>query len=159
MDLILLRHGISAERDMWTGSDAERPLTADGVAGSRALCRALRHAVAPSQILTSPLRRACETAHIAAESWALEPIIAPWLATYHFDLWCTELATAGPCPLLVGHQPSLGVFAGALTGGAPLALKKAGVALLRGTPSNTGMQLRALLSPGLLAAVINGGDR
>ncbi len=66
MEIYLLRHGI-AEDGSATGRDADRRLTDEGRAKlRRVLERAHQAGVRPSLILTSPLRRALETAEIAS---------------------------------------------------------------------------------------------
>lgn len=67
MEIYILRHGIAEDA---TGSmaDADRALTGEGRQKLREVMRAARGAkVRPSLILTSPLRRAVETAELAAE--------------------------------------------------------------------------------------------
>lgn len=66
MEIYLLRHGI-AEDHSATGRDSDRRLTDEGRAKlRRVLERAHQAGVLPSLILSSPLRRALETAEIAA---------------------------------------------------------------------------------------------
>jgi len=68
----LLRHGIAEDRSA-TGRDADRRLTDDGRAKlRRVLERAHQAGVRPSLILSSPLRRALETAEIAAHELGYE---------------------------------------------------------------------------------------
>jgi phosphohistidine phosphatase len=67
LEVYLLRHGIAEEfsRD---GRDSERALTAEGKRKLRlTLKRALRGGAKPALILSSPYRRAIETAEIAAQ--------------------------------------------------------------------------------------------
>jgi phosphohistidine phosphatase len=67
MQVYLLRHGI-AEDPRPGFPDAERALTADGKKKLRAILKFTRDVeVHPSLILTSPYRRAVETAKLAAE--------------------------------------------------------------------------------------------
>ena len=67
MELYILRHGI-AEDGHAGQPDSERALTPEGKKKLRATLRAARDAgLKPSLILTSPLRRAVQTAQIAAE--------------------------------------------------------------------------------------------
>ena len=67
MQVYLLRHGL-AEEDRSGLSDADRALTQDGRRKLRqTLEAALRADVRPTLILTSPLKRAVETAEIAQE--------------------------------------------------------------------------------------------
>ncbi len=70
MDIYLLRHGIA--EDVRPGmSDSDRALTREGRDKlRRVLKRAQEAGVTPTLILSSPLRRAVETAEIAAESLA-----------------------------------------------------------------------------------------
>lgn len=66
MEIYLLRHGIAEERTS-SGRDADRHLTEEGREKlHRVLECAQAAGVSPSLILTSPLRRALETAEIAA---------------------------------------------------------------------------------------------
>jgi phosphohistidine phosphatase len=68
MELYLLRHGI-AEDFAATGRDADRALTAEGKRKLRDLLKVAAQAgVQPSLILSSPYRRAKETAVIAAKA-------------------------------------------------------------------------------------------
>jgi phosphohistidine phosphatase len=65
MELYLLRHGI-AENQSATGRDEDRSLTEEGRQKlHRVLKRAASAGVAPSLILSSPYKRALETAEIA----------------------------------------------------------------------------------------------
>ena len=68
MDIFLLRHGIA--EDAHAGQlDSERALTREGREKlKRVLKRAREGGAAPTLILSSPYRRAIETAEIAAES-------------------------------------------------------------------------------------------
>src|SRR5690348_1434062 len=64
MEIYLLRHGIAGD----ASSDAERALTAEGREKlARVMKRARQAGVVPGVILSSPYRRAVETAEIAAE--------------------------------------------------------------------------------------------
>jgi phosphohistidine phosphatase len=67
MKIYILRHGI-AEEAQGNQPDSERALTAEGKKKLRTVLRTADAAgVAPSLILTSPYRRALQTAQIAAE--------------------------------------------------------------------------------------------
>ena len=67
MKIYILRHGI-AEDAQGSQPDSERALTPEGKKKLRSVLRAAHAAgVAPSIILTSPYRRAIQTAQIAAE--------------------------------------------------------------------------------------------
>jgi phosphohistidine phosphatase len=72
MEIYLLRHGI-AENHAPTGKDADRRLTDEGREKlHRVLERARKAGVSPSLILSSPLKRALETAEIAAQELGYE---------------------------------------------------------------------------------------
>lgn len=148
MRLYLFRHGPAIEREDWAGDDAERPLTADGERVTRKTLKALRTLLRADEILTSPWRRARQTAELAAERLSLPLREADWLAGGAADVEEITEHLAGSADLvLVGHEPDLGSLLGYLTGGATVELKKAGVALLVGEPTPGGMALRALLDP------------
>lgn len=71
MRLILLRHGIAAERTKartTAAVDARRPLTKQGAARTRKAASGLRTlGVKPQVVLTSPYLRAQQTAQVVAE--------------------------------------------------------------------------------------------
>jgi phosphohistidine phosphatase len=67
MQVYLLRHGI-AEEGRGDGADADRELTAEGRRKLRETLRVLANAeVKPSLILSSPLKRAIQTAEVARD--------------------------------------------------------------------------------------------
>jgi phosphohistidine phosphatase len=72
MEIYLLRHGIAEDRAA-SGRDADRRLTEEGRAKLHGVLeRAHAAGVSPSLILSSPLRRAVETAEIAARELGYE---------------------------------------------------------------------------------------
>ncbi len=148
-ELVLLRHGIAEPRQ--AGRDhPDRPLTAAGRQRTQLVMAALvQRGLRLDRLLTSPYRRALQTAELALEAGlssalsvderlepggALETVLTP------FD------GAIG----LVGHEPDLGDLACALLRCAPgaLVLKKAGVIQLRRSAGQ--WQLQALLRPALL---------
>ncbi len=153
MRLTLLRHGLAVDREDWTGPDPLRPLTSAGQVRTRDVCRALRRLIRAERILHSPWLRAAQTAEIAARVWDLPTEEVPWLAGELF----APVATIAKLPpgdlVLVGHEPDLGALCGALMGAGPVALKKAGVAILEGKPHPGGMVLTALLSPKVVLGI------
>jgi phosphohistidine phosphatase len=112
MEIYVLRHG-EAEETQTGRSDRDRKLTAKGKEDLRAVLRVARKAeVAPDLILTSPLRRAQETAAIAAEVLDCKRIVEtrnllPGAAP---DLLWKEIGTEHKVDkiLVAGHQPHLG---------------------------------------------------
>ena len=151
MRLILLRHGRAAERSDWSGPDAERPLTAEGRLRTRAVVRAARALVRPvDAVWTSPFARAHATALLAGRAWHAPVEVHPWLAAGAMSaIECLEHLPGGDT-VLVGHEPDLGELLGVLLGSAPIPLRKAGIAIVRGEPSAGGMQLELLLTPRVL---------
>ncbi len=118
MLLYLLRH---AEAEVFTGSDRDRRLTEKGrdqAVRAGEFCR--KRGIVPGVILTSPVRRALETAKLVAQCLpAAELIEVPW-ATCGMDA-ATAIAELGafakfPSVMLVGHQPDLGKLAAGLLG-------------------------------------------
>jgi phosphohistidine phosphatase len=111
MELYLLRHGEADPREI-SSDDGERALTAKGKRDVQLVALQARAGNArPDVVLTSPLRRAKETAAIAQkvmgvkrilETRALLPEVSPEV------LW-RELSTieGAECVVLAGHEPSL----------------------------------------------------
>ena len=110
MEIYILRHGI-AEDSVPGQSDSERSLTSEGKKKLRNVLRAAREAgVSPALILTSPLKRAVQTAQLAAEileypgdllrTKALEPGAHPQMAWEEIRVHKDEQAI-----LLAGHEP------------------------------------------------------
>jgi phosphohistidine phosphatase len=163
VELLLFRHGIAEERG-GAVPDAARALTARGRERSRAVLRRLtERGLGAGRLISSPLRRARETAELAvaaglAPSLELAEGLAPGgEALAALPVWLETLAAPpGEWPrlVLVGHEPDLSLLATRLLGAPPgtLALRKAGLAVLRLPRSAQPGQatLRLLLSPRLL---------
>jgi phosphohistidine phosphatase len=113
MEVYLLRHGVAEEPQIGQ-PDAERALTPDGRKKLRNVLRVAASAgVAPSLILTSPYKRALQTAPMAVE-----------MLDYKGELLRTKTLEPGSTPkgvwdeirdhkdesriLLVGHEPLFG---------------------------------------------------
>jgi phosphohistidine phosphatase len=110
MEIYILRHGV-AEDGQPGQPDAERALTPDGRKKLRNVLRTAAAAgVAPSLILTSPYKRALQTAQLAAEildykgellrTKALEPAAAPKTVWDEIRVHKDEAQI-----LLAGHEP------------------------------------------------------
>ena len=117
MRLYLLRHAEAVDR---APSDAARELTSQGLAQARtvgAFCQ--RHALKPDLILTSPFRRAAQTAELAAAALGQPTQIAPFLASGMDPATALDELRAYQrfaAVMLVGHQPDLGMLATTLLG-------------------------------------------
>ena len=118
MQFYFLRHGKAADRDEWTGNDADRPLTDEGRAEMRATARGL-HALdlRLDALLSSPLVRARQTAEIVAEELGIAVTETPLLAP---DCDRSQLAEAlkpyrkATSVMLVGHEPDFSTLIGVL---------------------------------------------
>ena len=117
MRLFLLRHA-DAEPDALT--DAERALTDLGrqqAARVAEFCR--RHALRPELVLSSPFRRALETARPVAEAIGAECVVEGFLAAGMRPEDALRELTAYRRThgvMLVGHQPDLGWLVASLIG-------------------------------------------
>ena len=165
--IYLMRHGIAAEPTAGM-NDADRALTAEGVRKTtRAAIGLSELGAKPDLILSSPLRRAEETARLVAD------VLTPHAAVELYPALAVGFAATDVVKglrshrhahelLLVGHQPDLGDLASyLLTGSAnlvPLPFRKAGVAAITvGTvpPRSPGL-LEWFLTPGQLRAIASG---
>lgn len=147
VDLYLVRHGLAGEADP-SRDDRRRPLTGAGVRRTRAVARRLLAlGLRFDLLLTSPLRRAQQTADLLhAAGLAERPKESKYLAPGgDFEGWVSWFEAwrgRGHDRLgLVGHMPGLGAWAEMLLFGEArerLVLKKAGVIGLtlpsRGSP-------------------------
>jgi phosphohistidine phosphatase len=157
MDLWLLRHAAAEDRAP-SGRDADRELSPDGVRRAREVARGLA-TLEPgiARVVTSPFRRARQTAEAAAEalgladalveSQALEPERDP-------EEILREIAEGEGDVLVVGHQPHMGALLGLLVAGegVEIPMKKGGVARVTLEGRSSGI-LRAFLPPKILEAI------
>ncbi len=122
--LWLLRHAQAADGM----PDDERPLTDRGVTQARAAGAALKRlGVSLDLCLSSPKRRAVQTAQLACEPLGVEVVVEPALAGEPFDP--SALAPGVEDVLLVGHDPSFSVTLHDLTG-AQARMRKGGLAAI-----------------------------
>lgn len=135
MEIYLLRHGI-AEDGRAGEPDSDRSLTAEGKKKLRGVLHAAAEAgVQPSLILTSPYRRALQTAQLAAEllkyqgdllrTRSLEPSARPDAVWEEIRVHKDEAQI-----LLVGHEPLFSALTAHLLGcsGFQIDFKKGGLA-------------------------------
>jgi phosphohistidine phosphatase len=158
VDIYVIRHADAVHvGEMGATTDAERPLSPAGEAQARAVAAALqRQGVALDAIVTSPLRRAQQTAEGIARGWAAPAPevrtcdeLAPGLkhkrlARYLRDLGASHVA-------VVGHEPDLSALVAWLIGSkkAQVEMAKAGVAYVAcsGEPRKAGGNLVWLVTP------------
>jgi phosphohistidine phosphatase len=158
MNVFILRHGIAVEPgDRRYPNDADRPLTAEGKARLKTTAAAmLKLALRFDVLISSPYRRARETAEIVAEGLKVKTTLSELLEP---DGSITELAKhvngLKPRPenvLLVGHEPHLSALASLFISGENhpiLNLKKGGLIKLQATTLKPGRcaLLKWLLTP------------
>lgn len=168
MELFIVRHAIAEERSD-TRADHERALTKRGRDRFDTCFGALAKELAIDYVLSSPWRRARETAELVAAHSNTADAPRPPIAE-------TELLTAPPSVELyhrilsleavrvavVGHEPWLGELAAELAFGDSeladtLVFKKGGIAWLSGIPEPGGMTIRALLPPRWTLALVRQG--
>jgi phosphohistidine phosphatase len=139
--LWLLRHAQAADGL----PDSERALTERGERQARAAGQALlRLGVSLDACLSSPKRRALQTAQLACEPLGLDVTVEPALGGEPFD--ARELAAGLENVLLVGHDPSFSFTVHDLTG-AQARMAKGGLAAIQKG------ELILLLRPAELAAI------
>jgi phosphohistidine phosphatase len=158
MEIYLLRHGIAEDARPGV-SDAERALTPEGREKLRRVLKRARAAGAsPGVILSSPLKRAIETAEIAAavlgykgaivKTQSLVPESSP------YDAW-EEIRSRKdePAILLASHEPLMSSMVAFLLGAPSLGveMKKAALARLDTDrfSSHPRATLKWLLTPAL----------
>jgi phosphohistidine phosphatase len=117
MLLYLLRH---ADADTPAPSDGARPLSEKGIDQAKKVARFCEaHHMQLSLILTSPLRRAHETAKPVAAALRAELVVVPWLSSgMHPQTALEELRAyrSQSSVMLVGHEPDFSQFAAHLLG-------------------------------------------
>jgi phosphohistidine phosphatase len=111
MEVYLLRHGIAEDRNQ--EGDAARVLTDEGRKKlRRVLERAAKAGVSPSLILSSPYKRAVQTAEIAAETLGYKKKIVPTdalLPEASAEAFWEEIRARRPesAILAAGHEPMM----------------------------------------------------
>ncbi len=134
MLLYLLRH---ADADTPAPSDDARALSEKGNTQAQKVARFCEaHDMHLSLVLTSPVRRAHETAVIIAEKMRADLILAPWLACGMHPASALEELSAYRSQgsvMIVGHEPDFSQFAAHLLGVATntsLHIRKASLTLI-----------------------------
>ncbi len=162
--IYLVRHGIAGPAAAGLGN-GDRRLSPEGKRKMRRVARGLKRlGVLPDVVLSSPLRRAEETASVVAG--VLDPKlkvgIYPPLAPGHEPAEAVKglrLCRAAREVMLIGHQPDLGLLASHLLAGTsalvPLPFKKGAVAAIRvaSIPPRAGGTLMWFMTPKQLRAV------
>jgi phosphohistidine phosphatase len=137
MRLLIIRHAIAVPRGTPGIPDEERPLTPEGEARFREAAKGLAALVdRPDALLTSPWRRAKQTAALAAAAWGrVEPKETAALAGGSFEEQAAVLdrQPKNSTVAVVGHEPHVSELLARLLGSRAddrLAFKKGGAALV-----------------------------
>ena len=157
MKLYLLRHGLAADREEWSGDDVDRPLTGEGQARmAREAVTLARLGLSLDLILTSPLVRAYQTAESVAQRLGMmdklitDERLAPGFGADQLAPLVREHANAAAL-LLVGHEPDFSELIGALIGGGRVECKKGSLACVNlPDPLRLAGELLWLLPPKIL---------
>jgi phosphohistidine phosphatase len=150
MDLILWRHAEALEaREVQ--DDLDRALTPKGERQAARMAAWLgRQLPAGARVLVSPARRAQQTALALDRKFRTLPALAPGGSVDDL-LQAARWPDSRGAALVVGHQPTLGLVAARLLGGADAAwsVRKGAVWWLRGREREGGLQvvLHAVLAP------------
>lgn len=155
MHLYIMRHGIAVEGCDWNGPDTTRPLTPEGIRRTRQVLETLKKdgKLEVTELWASPLVRAQQTAALAAEVLKLNVKTVPELACGAnikvLEKVFKQLSALPERLMTVGHEPDCGELISAFSGDfkRDYALKKAGIALLKGEPVSGKMELRWTLAP------------
>ena len=139
--LWLLRHAEAAEGR----PDESRPLTARGLHDAKLVGAALKRLeLRIDTCLSSPKRRALETAELACDALGVEITVEPALAGHAFDL--RKLTAGLGDALVVGHDPTISAALRELTG-ARVHMRKGGLAGIHGD------ELVVLMTPAEMGAI------
>ena len=140
MELLIVRHAIAEDREVFAASgreDALRPLTAAGIRKMKRAARGL-HEVLPSLdvLISSPFSRANETAEILRREYDLDMVetareLEPETSLADVAAWLGQLDQS--VVAIVGHEPQLGRLVTYLVTGSErsgVELKKGGACLI-----------------------------
>jgi phosphohistidine phosphatase len=114
MQLLLVRHAPAEDRETFAATgqpDSNRPLTDKGIRRMKKAARGLRSLVPLiSLLVSSPFRRAVETAQIIADVYGIRSRkrdeLAPAVAPQHLIDWLAAQPEDG-IACVVGHEPDL----------------------------------------------------
>ena len=149
MDLYVLRHGVAEERDSRKyPDDRERPLTGKGIARLTRQVRGMNSLrIRPDLILTSPLRRAVQTAEVIQEGLSnrrqveFSESLVPWAEPREILDELSEGRAAERTVIVVGHEPHLSSLISLVSSGTldcAIRLKKGALCKLRITTLGPG---------------------
>ncbi len=142
MDLYVLRHGVAEERNILKyPDDRERPLTRKGIVRLTQQVRGMNAlGIRPDLILTSPLRRAVQTADIVHDGLSrkaqreFSESLAPWAEPREILDELSEAHASKRAVMVVGHEPHLSNLVSLVSSGTldcAIRLKKGALCKLR----------------------------
>ena len=121
LELYLVRHADAGDSSLWTGDDADRPLSKKGRRQTKALARTLKDLeLRVDAVISSPLIRAVQTAKPLAKATGVELLTDERLG-YGFGkrelaALVAQLGASMRRVVLVGHDPGFTEVASFLTG-------------------------------------------
>ena len=154
-EIYLLRHADAVDSGGWSGVDADRPLSSRGQADARRIAEFVRGiALAPDVVMSSPKRRARETAAIVADALHVGLLIDDRLGAGFglADLAAIVSRREMRRVVLVGHDPDLSSLVTTLIGGSRVAMRTGSLARVdidSGPAPGVGT-LRWLVTPDML---------
>ena len=110
LELYLVRHADAGDSSLWTGDDADRPLSKKGRRQTKALARTLKDlGLRVDAVITSPLVRAVQTAKPLAKASGVELLMDERLGygfgTRELAALVAQLGASMRRVVLVGHDP------------------------------------------------------
>jgi len=140
MELYILRHAIAGDKESFGGADSERPLTEEGAKKMKRIAKELmKLELSFDLILSSPFRRAQETAEIVAKEFECENTLkfspnlkvggSPAALIREIETDYKKFDRV----LLVGHEPYLSSLISVLISGKEdlsITMKKGGICKL-----------------------------
>lgn len=167
MEVYIVRHAIAVPRDTPGFSGMDRPLTEEGREKMISAAKGIAAIVGKVDvILTSPLKRAHETALLVAQALDRKDkvqVFKPLKPETPLKVLLESLAHYNHADrlMVVGHEPNLSFFASALIGAkrSAIILKKGGFCSIevKGFPPKDPGVLQALLTPGQLRGIVKKG--
>jgi phosphohistidine phosphatase len=152
MHLLILRHAIAIRRGTGNFPNDDRPLTEDGIRKMERAARGIA-VIAPAihVILTSPLRRARQTADIVEAALDGSPkIIATEALLPGMDretqLRALAKFSGNQTIMIVGHEPDLGLLASHILGSSNSAVEFKKGSLCSLTVSRRGTHMNGVLN-------------
>ena len=162
MQLLVVRHAIAEDREVFAASgreDALRPLTAEGTRKMKRTARGLHEIVPGIDVLvSSSFARAAETAEILRREYELDQVesareLEPGTSLTDVLTWLGRFDQG--VVAIVGHEPQLGCLVTYLVTGSErsaVEMKKGGSCLIEfdGAPSAGKGRLAWAIPPGIL---------